>query len=52
MTGLLLFSCIIIAAQPVKTHGQLKVNGTQLVDKNGKPVVLRGVSFGWHNFWP
>jgi endoglucanase len=39
-------------AQPVKTHGQLKVEGTKLVDKNGKPVVLRGMSFGWHNWWP
>src|SRR3954471_2272910 len=39
-------------AQPVKTHGQLKVVGTQLQDMNGKPVVLRGVSFGWHNWWP
>ena len=36
-------------AQPVKTHGQLKVEGTKLVDKNGKLVVLRGMSFGWHN---
>jgi len=52
MTGLLLFSCIIIIAQPVKEHGQLKVEGTKLVDKNNKPVVLRGMSFGWHCFWP
>ncbi|GHT10798.1 hypothetical protein AGMMS4956_02860 [Bacteroidia bacterium] len=35
----------------VQKHGQLSVQGTQLVDKNGKPVVLRGVSFGWHNWW-
>ena len=39
-------------AQPVKKHGALKVQGLQLVDKKGKPVVLRGMSFGWHNFWP
>lgn len=39
-------------SQPVKEHGQLKVEGTQLVDKKGKPVVLRGMSFGWHNLWP
>ena len=48
--------CLILMielnAQPVNTHGQLKVEGTRLVDKNGKPVVLRGVSFGWHNWWP
>lgn len=39
-------------AQPVKEHGALSVKGTQLVDAAGKPVVLRGMSFGWHNFWP
>ncbi len=21
-------------------------------DQHGKPIVLRGMSFGWHNFWP
>jgi endoglucanase len=36
----------------VGRHGQLSVNGTSLVDKNGETVVLRGVSFGWHNWWP
>ena len=49
---LFLFFCTIIYAQPVKVHGQLKVEGTKLVDKNGKTVVLRGMSFGWHNWWP
>ncbi|CAN5167980.1 hypothetical protein BH11BAC6_BH11BAC6_01150 [soil metagenome] len=39
-------------AQPVKEHGQLKVVGTQLKDEHGNDVVLRGVSFGWHNFHP
>jgi endoglucanase len=38
--------------EPVKVHGQLHVNGTQLTDMNNQPVVLRGMSFGWHNFWP
>jgi len=50
-----LFSTILMATaklQPVKTHGQLNVEGTKLVDKNGKVVVLRGMSFGWHNLWP
>jgi endoglucanase len=49
---LFLFDCSLASAQPVKEHGQLKVNGTKLVDKKGKPVVLRGMSFGWHNWWP
>jgi endoglucanase len=36
-------------AQFVKNHGQLSVSGTQLVDKNNNPIVLRGMSFGWHS---
>ncbi|GHV43636.1 hypothetical protein FACS1894180_3300 [Bacteroidia bacterium] len=47
---LLIFSNIF-AENFVKTHGKLSVQGTQLVDKNGEPLVLRGVSFGWTNFW-
>src|SRR5947209_3664318 len=38
--------------QPVKKYGALQVKGTQLCDAKGKPVVLRGMSYGWHNFWP
>ena len=51
---LLLFSvCYFLSnAQPVKTHGALKVEGVELKDQNGNTVVLRGMSFGWHNFWP
>jgi endoglucanase len=47
----LFFSCSIVSAQLVKKHGQLSVKGTQLVDINHNPIVLRGVSFGWHNWW-
>lgn len=39
-------------AQPVKENGQLKVQGTKLADEKGNPVVLHGMSFGWHNLWP
>ncbi|WP_228520925.1 glycoside hydrolase family 5 protein [Flavobacterium sp. HJJ] len=49
---LLVLSCSIASAQFVKKHGQLSVKGTQLVDKNQSPIVLRGVSFGWHSMWP
>lgn len=49
---LLVLSCSITNAQFVKTHGQLSLKGTQLVDKNQTPIVLRGVSFGWHSMWP
>ena len=41
-----------LPAQSVKEYGQLKVKGTQLCDQNGNPVILRGVSYGWHNWWP
>jgi len=39
-------------SQIVKLHGQLKVKGTALVDVKGNDVVLHGMSFGWHNWWP
>ncbi len=40
------------ATNPVKEWGQLQVKGTQLCDAKGNPVVLRGVSLGWHNCVP
>ena len=40
------------AFEPVKEWGQLQVNGTRLCDQNGNPVMLRGISLGWHNIWP
>lgn len=49
---LLVMSCSFLNAQFVKKHGQLSVKGTQLVDKNQEPIVLRGVSFGWLSMWP
>jgi endoglucanase len=49
---LFVLSCSITNAQFVKEHGQLSLKGTQLVDKNQQPIVLRGVSFGWHSMWP
>ncbi len=54
---LFLFSLIFIVfiganAQPVTEHGHLSVKGTQLLDQKGNPLVLRGMSFGWHNYWP
>lgn len=41
-----------VFGQPVKEYGALSVKGTQLVDEKGAPVVLHGMSFGWHNLWP
>jgi endoglucanase len=48
---LLTLSFSLANAQFVKKHGQLSVKGTQLVDQNGEAIVLRGLSFGWHNWW-
>lgn len=31
----------------VEEHGQLKVEGTHIVDKNGEPIQLKGMSFFW-----
>jgi endoglucanase len=41
-----------VNAQPVKTNGKLSVKGTFLVNEKGDKIVLRGVSYGWHNWWP
>lgn len=49
---LLLLFVNVSKAQFVKKHGQLSVFGTQLVDKDNNPIVLRGLSFGWHSMWP
>ena len=48
----LLCMYFFVAAQPVKKHGKLHVIGTQLTDEHGNAVVLRGMSYGWHNLWP
>lgn len=45
-------ACATVLAQPVQQHGQLKVKGSQLVDKNEAPVALHGMSFGWSCFHP
>jgi endoglucanase len=41
-----------LKAQPVKVHGGLSVSGTAIVDKAGQTIMLQGVSYGWHNWWP
>lgn len=48
----LLVLLVTAIGQPVKKHGKLKVENTQLKDEYGNSVVLRGMSFGWHNWWP
>jgi len=51
-TYLFIAGILFLDAQPVKTHGSLHVEGTKLKDQRGNNIVLRGMSFGWHNFWP
>ena len=50
--AIFLIAITFVNAQPVKTNGKLSVKGTFLVNEKGEPVVLRGVSYGWHNWWP
>jgi endoglucanase len=47
MTG-----CAGLSGQQDGIPGALAVKGKQLTDGKGNPVMLRGVSFGWHNWWP
>lgn len=47
-----LFFSNTVYNQPVKDYGKLSVDGVQLVDKNEKPIMLFGISYGWHNWWP
>ncbi len=42
----------LVQGQPVKEHGALSVHGTDLVNQKGQTIMLQGVSYGWHNFWP
>ncbi len=41
-----------MSAQFVTKNGALNVSGTQLVNQLNEPVVLRGMSLGWHCFHP
>ncbi|SFZ91524.1 endoglucanase [Flaviramulus basaltis] len=34
-------------ANTVEEHGQLSISGNKIVDKNGEPLQLRGMSFFW-----
>ena len=54
LTFILFCACVSYAhaMDPVKQYGQLQVKGSQLCDQQGQPVILRGVSLGWHNIWP
>jgi len=42
---------VLIHGGSVSQNGFLSVKGTSLVNQDGNEIVLRGVSFGWHNWW-
>lgn len=46
ITGLLMAAACAVAS-PVSEHGQLSLKGFDVVDQNGKPFVMRGMSFFW-----
>jgi endoglucanase len=55
ISGMLwLAACGVTAAQQsfVQQHGQLSVKGTHIVDKNGEPLTLRGMSLYWSQWQP
>ena len=39
-----------VIASPISEHGQLSLKGFDVVDKNGQPYVLRGMSFFWDDW--
>lgn len=45
-------SATVQAQTPVERHGQLSVQGNRIVDKNGNPVQLRGMSLYWSQWKP
>lgn len=49
---LLVAGMTALHAQIVREHGKLSVKGTVLTDEHGKSILLRGASYGWHNWWP
>ena len=52
LLSLIVFTtCVVIntgsAQTVINIYGQLNVSGTQIVDKNGNPIALRGMSLFW-----
>ncbi|MDR1683176.1 MAG: glycoside hydrolase family 5 protein [Candidatus Symbiothrix sp.] len=54
--ALFCIGCLIASCSDNKIDNnpaaQLKVQGSALLNEKGDTVVLRGVSLGWHNWWP
>ena len=45
------FLAFLVGCEPKPVY-PLHVEGTALLDSQGDTVVLRGISYGWHNLWP
>ena len=41
-----------VNGQSIQENGKLSVQGVYLVNQNNQKTQLRGMSFGWHNWWP
>jgi endoglucanase len=60
LLGRLLFAVTLLFSASVFSHagtvvtdnGWLRVDGQRLVNEQGQPIQLRGVSMGWHCLWP
>lgn len=42
--------CCVGCSSFVDANGALSVQGTQLVNQHGQPIVLKGVSYAWHEW--
>lgn len=47
-----LIATVAHAKTPVERHGQLRIEGTRVVDAQGAPVTLRGMSLFWSQWIP
>nr|BAF57456.1 putative glycosyl hydrolase family5 [uncultured symbiotic protist of Cryptocercus punctulatus] len=50
MLFLLLLLSLAFSVPPL--YGRLQVINNKLCDASGNPIILRGVGFAWHNWWP
>ena len=46
------FQYCVAFTPPVTQHGQLRVEGVNIVAQHNQKVALKGISLGWHNWWP
>jgi hypothetical protein len=53
LVGMLILAALSGFSQTfVSQHGQLRVSGNRIVDKNGSPIALRGMSLYWSQWKP